>query len=109
MSYKESHLFILSKQISFALGLLGMISQPISKAFSSTSDTNYELVDIDWEDDTEKEEAEDKLEEDEKVRPYTTILLVSDTDRSKCSIHFYNLQLDASYSIEILIPPPEFV
>ncbi|WP_298426719.1 hypothetical protein [uncultured Kordia sp.] len=97
------------KQISFALVLFVMVLQPISQAFSSYTYINYELVDTDWEDDTDNEETEDKLEEDQKVRPYATSFAVTDTDLSHYTTHFYILQTDASHSIEILIPPPEFV
>ncbi|WP_430411783.1 hypothetical protein [Kordia sp.] len=109
MSYKDSHIFNIIKQISFALVLIVMILQPISQVFSSFSDANYELVDIDWEDDTDKEEVEDTFEENEKVRPYTTNFSVTDTAVYSTTTHFYKLQLDASHSIEILIPPPEHI
>ncbi|WP_046756190.1 hypothetical protein [Kordia jejudonensis] len=109
MQYKDSHTFQMLKQISFALVLIVMILQPISQAFSSFSDVNYELVDMDWEDDTDKEETEDTIEEDEKVRPYATHFMVANSDLSKHTTPFYRLQVDASLSIEILIPPPEFI
>lgn len=109
MSHKDSHIFQILKQTSFALVLIVMILQPISEAFSSVSDVNYELADIDWDDDTDKEETEDTFEEDEKVRPYATNFSVVDTSLSNHNIHFYNLQLGASLSIEIVIPPPKFI
>lgn len=107
MLYKHSHIFKILKQISFVLVLCVMILQPISQAFSSLTDMNYELVDIDWEDDADKEETNDQLEENEKIRPFITNFSVGLTDLSNHPNHFYNIPIDASYSVEILIPPPE--
>lgn len=108
MFYKYSHIFKILKQISFALVLFVIILQPISQIYASLSDPNYELVDIDWEDDTDKEETKNQLEENQKIRPYTTLLNIEITDFFKPSNYFYIVQINTSYSVEILIPPPKF-
>lgn len=107
MSYKDSHIFNIFKHISFVLVLCVMIFQPISEIFSNSTKSKYEMVDIDWEDDTDKEDTEENTEEGKKVRPYATNFLVVDTDLYNYNVHFYVPKSSASCSLEILIPPPE--
>ena len=109
MSYKDSHIFNILKHISFVLVLCVMILQPISEVFSDSSTSNYEMVDIDWEDDTDKEDTEEKTEEGKKVRPYITHFSLVDTDFNNYNVHFYVSKSNANHSLEILIPPPELV
>lgn len=109
MSYKDSHIFNILKHISFVLVLCVMILQPISEIFSDSSTSNYELVDIDWEDDADKEDTEENTEEGKKVRPYATNFSIVDTSFNNYIVHFYVPKSSPSRSLEILIPPPELI
>lgn len=107
MIYKHSHIFNIFKHISFVLVLCVLILQPITEAFSSFSDVNYELVDIDWEDDTDKEEKEGKSEQKKKIEPQFVNANTSYSDLYKYAFHYYIQRLKLSNNLEILIPPPE--
>jgi hypothetical protein len=106
MSTTRKYTFHFVKQISFLLVLFALFLQPIIKTYSLFPDTSYELVDYDLEDDTEKE-TKDSSEKDEKVGPDSMYFLLTDTDLSMNSSHFYVQKSSLSHSIEILIPPPE--
>jgi hypothetical protein len=84
-----------------------MILQPISEAFSCFSDVNHEMVDIDWEDDTDKEEKEDKNEEDKKIEPQFVNTKDSHLNLFHYNFPYYIQQQRLSHSLEILIPPPK--
>jgi hypothetical protein len=106
MIYKHWHIFNIFKHISFVLVLCVMILQPISETFSCFSDANYELVDIDWEDDTDKKEKEEKSEENKKIEPQPIHSTIAYCDLSNANANHY-LQLSKwSCHLEILIPPP---
>lgn len=108
MSDNQQYIIRMLKQIPFLLVFCALLSQPIIETYSLFSDTSYEFVDYDFEDDTE-EEAEDTSEEDEKVTPYSIIFLLAETDLSLYNSHFYVQKSCLSYSTEIFIPPPESV
>jgi hypothetical protein len=84
-----------------------MTFQPISDAFSCFSDINYELVDLDLDDDTDKEEKEDINEEDIKIEPQFIASKTSSFDLHKYTSHHYLQQPKLFHSLEILIPPPK--
>ncbi|EDP97554.1 hypothetical protein U8527_04355 [Kordia algicida OT-1] len=106
---KQRHITQLLKQLPFLLVLCALLAQPIVKTYSLLSaDTSYEFVDYDVEDDTE-EEAEDTLEEDEKVTPYSINFLFAETDIALYNAHFYVQKSCIPYNTEIFIPPPELV
>jgi hypothetical protein len=56
MSDKQQHIISILKQIPFLLVFCAMLSQPIIQTYSILSDSKtYEIVDYDFEDDTEEE------------------------------------------------------
>jgi hypothetical protein len=106
MSTKRTYFFQLLKQIPFLLVLCALLLQPVIQSYSLFSDTSYELVDLDIEDDTEKE-IEDSSEKDEKVRPDSIHFSLTDADLALNNSHFYIQRSGLLHSVEILIPPPE--
>ncbi|WP_162819714.1 hypothetical protein [Kordia sp. SMS9] len=88
------------------LVLCALFLQPIIKTYTLFADASYELVDYDFDDDSEKE-FEDTSEKDEKVTHNSIHFMLASMDLSLYNSHFYVHPSDMSYSIEILIPPPE--
>ncbi|WP_298510260.1 hypothetical protein [uncultured Kordia sp.] len=95
------------KQLPFLLVMCALLSQPIIQTYSILSDSNIEVADFDFEDDTE-EEAED-ASEDEKVTQDSIHFILATNDLSLYNSHFYVQKSNLLHSIEILIPPPEMV
>lgn len=101
-------MFSFVRQSAFVLVLCALFLQPIIKTYTLLADASYELVDYDFEDDSEKE-LEDTSEKDEKVTPDSIHFMLANMDLALYNYHFYVQPSDTSYSIEILIPPPEMV
>ncbi|QHI36829.1 hypothetical protein IMCC3317_21990 [Kordia antarctica] len=107
MIFRRSHIFNIFKHITFVLVVCVMILQPISEVFSCFSDINYELVDIDWEDDTEEKEGkEGKNEKNKKIEHQFTTTTLAFCNLSNTSANHYLQQSKWSCHLEILIPPP---
>ena len=109
MPNKHQHILNLLKQLPLLLVLCALLSQPIIQTYSILSDSKaYELVDYDFEDDTE-EENEDSSKKNQKVTKDSTHFTLTNIDLSLCNSHFYVQKSNLPHSIEILIPPPEMV
>ncbi|MEM6686022.1 MAG: hypothetical protein AAF617_09590 [Bacteroidota bacterium] len=108
MLQTRTYIFQIVRQIAFILVLCALFLQPVIKTYTLLADTSYELVDYDFEDDSEKE-LEDTSEKDEKVTHDSSHVMPLVTDLSLYNAHFYLQRSDLSHSIEILIPPPEMV
>lgn len=106
MQQTRKYKFLLVRQFAFVLVLCAFFLQPIIKTYTFLVDTSYELVDCDFDDDTEKE-TKDTSEKDEKVTHYATPFMLDDSDLSVLDTHFYIQRFGLSHNIEILIPPPE--
>ncbi|MBC8756745.1 hypothetical protein H2O64_18875 [Kordia sp. YSTF-M3] len=102
---ERKHILNLIKQIPFLLVLCAMLLQPIANTFSIFSDTSFELVDYDFEDDTE-EEVEDKTEKDTKIEPQRIHSTIAYCDLSNINANHYLQQSRWSCNLDILIPPP---
>ena len=108
MLNKRTQLINLIKQFLFLLVLCALLLQPIAKTFSVFSDTSFELVDFDAEDDSELE-IEDTTEESKKLSPFTISFLLINDGFNQHTTHFYRQLSGSSHHLEILIPPPELV
>jgi len=106
MSHTRTYMFQFVRQAAFVLVLCALFLQPVIKTYSLLADASYELVDYDFDDDSEKE-LEDTTEKDEKVTHDSIYFMFVETDLSLYNSHFYVQRSGLSHSIEILIPPPE--
>lgn len=84
-----------------------MLLQTVSSSIYLFSESDTELVKIDWEEDSDEEEKKEKEKTDEKIEPplfspYSIQILYAST--ANC------FQLQPSlldFSLEILVPPPK--
>lgn len=104
----RTYIFQHIRQAAFVLVLCALFLQPILKTYTLLVDASYELVDHDFDDDSEKE-LEDTSEKDEKVTHNSIHFMLVETDLSLYNSHFYVQRSEPSHSIEILIQPPETV
>ncbi|MEM6719470.1 MAG: hypothetical protein AAF611_09160 [Bacteroidota bacterium] len=106
MSQTRTYFFQIIRQSAFVLVLCALFLQPVIKTYTLFVDASYELVDHDFDDDSEKE-LEDTSEKDEKVTHDSIHFMFVETDLSLYNSHFYVQRMGLSHNIEILIPPPE--
>ncbi|MEE9362751.1 MAG: hypothetical protein V3U92_09150 [Cellulophaga sp.] len=101
MSLKTYHILTLLRQLAFIAIVYTLTIQPVIYSFEFQNNTDYELVDIDWEENTNENELED---DDKKVRHHLFF------EQYTCSYKLANYQnsnLICRFDQDVLIPPPK--
>ncbi|WP_025663084.1 hypothetical protein [Aquimarina megaterium] len=103
------NIFSFIKYGSFIIVLVGMLLQPIVQTITLFTNDDIELVEVDWEEDSDEEE---KQEDDCKYEKNELKILNSyDRHFIYASEHscYQVLQPHYDFDLEIPIPPPEQV
>lgn len=106
MRNENQHITILLRQLTFVFIVCVMAFQPISQTLPCLVDSNYEIVDHDWDEDTDKEESEDSSK-DKKIEPQLLNTSVQFCNLKERSTTDYAPYSKWSLSMEIFIPPPD--
>ena len=102
-----NNIFGFIKHTAFLVVFMSLLLQTITISVTIFIENDTELVEIDWEEDSDEEEKQEKT--DEKIEPpifesYTTPFLYVSV------MNCHQLQhLPLDFSLEIPIPPPEQV
>ena len=95
------------RYIAFLVVFMSMLLQTVSSSIYLFSESDTELVKIDWEEDSDEEEKTEKEKTDEKIEPpvfnpYSIHILYTS------ATNYFQLQPSLlDFSLEIQVPPPK--
>ncbi|WP_128755332.1 hypothetical protein [Aquimarina sediminis] len=109
MSLKRIYIKAFFRHFMIVMMLFAMGIQPITQMLALVTDFTYELVEVDSEEDTDKEEKQEDDHKDNKLK----LQIVSPFDHSHYSIAVSNDTNNSlicyGFDMEIPIPPPDVV
>ncbi len=103
MNMKLSHIISFSKHFAIIIVLYAIVVQPVTQALDLLSQAEYELVNIDLEEDS----SEDEFEKEDKNKKIATQLPYKYPTYIQKFKDYNNNNLLCKFLQEILIPPPK--
>lgn len=109
MSLRLHSIIDILKQIAFIVVIYAIVIQPAVQTFSFFSQYHYELMDLEGDEDTNKEEKQEDDSRDEKIDFDNVNTNYNQYPYNQGSSSYINPKLLWNFNQEIPIPPPERV